>query len=391
MFIPIVSLEQAKKENRKVRPLRNTLTSSMIVCLVFLIHPADAQARDVAESSYHGQLGRSPALGGWGNGLGMLEKWDAFNNFSFEKQGRIRGWKQKCGQCHTSTYRDPATGKTDCRLCHKTKDGKGKPTVAQCARCHHTYGTLKRGDMFDEEHDIHIAVGMRCHDCHERLTDPHSNHQFAKGYAIDTTENTMEGTLSCTKCHEEKPHTGLSEGEILDGKHVERIACVTCHTGPRPGKAIKSRSWNKYTKDGNPVTEKRQPGWIPKHKWYIGRKLGHLPILGATDLMAKIYPFNVVAVTWFIERGDAEPEDVIIVPEVKAADANNDGETTVEEMRTYEKGKYRDAALVTKEFSFSVTHSVVPSEQAFNCKDCHGKDASVLNWKELGYDGDPYY
>jgi hypothetical protein len=47
--------------------------------------------------------------------------------------------------------------------------------------------------------------------------------------------------------------------------------------------------------------------------------------------------------------------------------------------------------LVTKEFTFSVTHSIVPSEQAFNCRDCHGKDASVLNWKELGYDGDPYY
>jgi len=374
-----------------VRPLKNTLTILIIVPLVFLIHPADARAKDVAESSYHGQLGRSPALGGWGNGLGMLEKWDAFNNFSFKKQRRIKGWRQQCGQCHTSAYRDPATGKTDCRLCHETKDGKGSPTLAQCAKCHHAYGTLKRGDIFDEEHDIHIAVGMGCHDCHERLTDPQSNHQFAKGYDIDTTEDTVEGTLSCIKCHEEKPHDRVPEGEVLDSKHVNKIACVTCHTGRRPGKAVESRSWNKFTEDGEPVTEKRQPGWIPKHKWYTGKKLGHLPILGATDLIARIYPFNAITVTWFVEKGDAPLEDVITVPEVKAADANKDGETTVEEMRTYEKGKYRDATLVTREFNYSVTHSIVPSEQAFNCRDCHGKKGYVLNWQELGYDGDPYY
>jgi hypothetical protein len=105
--------------------------------------------------------------------------------------------------------------------------------------------------------------------------------------------------------------------------------------------------------------------------------------------MAKIYPFNVVEVTWFIERGDAALDDVIIVPEVKAADANKDGETTVEEMRKYERGKYKDATLVSREFNFSVSHSIVPSEKAFGCFDCHGKKGYVLNWKKLGYDKDP--
>jgi len=372
-----------------VKSLRNTLILLIILSLALLIHLPGAQAKDCAESSYHGQLGRNPALGGWGNGLGMLQKWCALPNFSFEKQGRIKGWKEKCGKCHTSTYRDPATGKTDCRLCHETKDGKGKPTISQCAKCH-IKDTAKRGDIFDEKHDIHIAVGMRCHDCHERLSDPHSDHQFAKGYAIDTTESTMKGTLSCIKCHEEKPHGSVDKGEILDTRHVNKIACVTCHTGRRPGKALKSRTWNKFTKDGKPVTEKRNPGWIPKHKWYTGEKLGHLPILGSTELMSKIYPFNVVKVSWFIVRGDATLDDVIIVPEVKAADANKDGETTVEEIRKYKKGKYKDATLVTKEFNFSVTHSVVPSDQAFSCQDCHGEEGFVIKWKELGYEKNPY-
>jgi len=389
MFIPTVFFKQKRRIN-KVKPSSNSLIILTALSLSLLINPALTRAKDVVESSYHGQLGKSPALGGWGNGLGMLEKWDPFTNFSFEKQGRIKGFKANCGGCQTSSYRDPATGKTDCQLCHKTKDGKGGPTLAQCAKCYHTYGTLKRGDIFDEENDIHLAVGMECHDCHESLADPHSDHQFAKGYAIDTTEDTVEGTLSCTKCHEEKPHDGVPKGEVLNSKHVNKIACVTCHTGQRPGEAIKTRSWNRFTKDGKPVTAKRKPGWIPRHKWYTGKKLGYLPILGATDLMSKIYPFNAVTFTWFIERGDAALEDVISVPEVKAADADKDGETTVEEMRSYKKGKYKDATLVTKEFNFSVTHSIVPSDQAFNCNDCHGKKAYILNWKELGYDSDPY-
>ena len=369
---------------------KNIIVSIIIVSLVFLIHLSAAEAMDTVERSYHGQLGKSPALGGWGNGLGMLEKWCALPNFSFEKEGRIKGWKARCGECHASTYRDPTTGKTDCKLCHKTKDGKGKPTIAQCSKCH-VKDYPKRGDVFDEDHSVHLAVGMRCQDCHVRLSDVHSDHQFAKGYAFDTTEDTMEGTISCTTCHEEKPHCRLDSGKILDSKHVLKISCKTCHTGRRPGEAIKSRVWNKFTKDGNPITTKREPGWIPTHKWHSKRQRGHLPIMEATEYISKICPFNDIEVTWFIVSSDSELDDIIITSEVKKADANKDGETTVDEMRKYESGRYKDATLVTRKFSFNVTHSVLPAEQAFNCKDCHGNKAFVLNWKELGYDGDPYY
>jgi len=390
MFISVRTISDHKKGEVNVKPLRPSAMILIILSLAFLMYFPCAHAKDVVESSYHGQLGRSPALGGWGNGLGMLEKWDAFNNFCFAKQGRIKGWMEKCGECHTSTYRDPSTGKTDCKLCHENKDGEGEPNVAQCAKCHQRYATLKRGDIFDEEHDVHLAVGMSCHDCHERLTDPQSDHQFAKGYAIDTTESTMKGTLSCLKCHEEKPHYKADEGEILDSRHVNKIACVTCHTGPRPGEAIQSITWNKFTKEGKPVAKKRAPEWIPQYKWYVGKKLGPFPVLGATELMAKIYPFNTITVMWFVERGESGLDEIICIPEVKAADANKDRETTVEEMRSYEKGKYRDATLITREFNFSVTHSIVPSENAFSCDHCHGEEAYVVKWKELGYDEDPY-
>jgi methanogenesis multiheme c-type cytochrome len=182
----------------------------------------------------------------------------------------------------------------------------------------------------------------------------------------------------------------VDEGDILDAKHVNKIACVTCHASPRLGKAIESRSWNKFTKDGAPVTKIRNPGWIPANKWYTGKELGPFPLLKPTELMAKIHPFNVVTFTWFVEKADSPLDDIIPVPEVKAADANNDGETTVEEMRQYDKGKYKEATLLTREFNFSISHSIVPSNKAFTCDHCHGEDAHVINWKELGYIEDPY-
>jgi len=35
--------------------------------------------------------------------------------------------------------------------------------------------------------------------------------------------------------------------------------------------------------------------------------------------------------------------------------------------------------------NFSISHSVVPASQAFVCNDCHGRNAWVLDWKQLGY------
>ena len=369
---------------------RSSLWLMGVAFFIFFMffHTPFIEADDSIQSSYHGQLGRSPAIGGWGNGLGMLEKWCALPNFSFEKDGGEKGWKKRCGKCHVSSYKDPATGKTDCTLCHATKDGKGSPKISQCIKCH-VKDTAKRGDIFNEEHDVHIAMDMKCQDCHERLSDAHSDHQFAKGSVIDTTEDTMKGTLSCMKCHEERPHGSVKGGEILDERHVSKIACVTCHTGKRPGKSLKSRDWTKFTKKGKPVTKKRQPGWIPGHKWYTGEKIGHLPILGSTQLMSKIYPFNTVQVKWFIVGPDASFDDVVPIRDVKAADADKDGETVVEEMQRYRGGKYKNATVVTKEFNFNVTHSIKPAEKAFGCFECHGKDGYVLNWKELGYVADP--
>jgi methanogenesis multiheme c-type cytochrome len=339
------------------------------------------------EDSYHGQLGH-------GTGTGMLEKWCALPNFSFEQQGGIEGWtQQSCNGCHVGAAWNPEKPWGNCFQCHSDEDFVTVEMDA-CLACH-VKDTEKRGDLFVAAEDVHIAAGLVCVDCHAMANQTPFDHQFLKGTAIDTTEPTMEGTLSCTSaCHDPAPHAGTKDSDRLN-RHVAKVACETCHTGTRPAAALAARRWNQFNADGGVQTVKHEPNWLPEHKWYDATGAGAagdylLPILGYTERRgapgARIYPFNAVSVSWFVKSPESAFDDVIIVPEVKAADANGDGTVTLEEMRTV----YPQATLLTEDMNFSISHSVLPREAAFGCDDCHGHDGWVLDWAELGYAKDPY-
>ena len=367
------------------------LGASILALIALPLATLSAAQSGGAEASYHGQMG-------YQTGSGMLEKWCALPNFSFEEQGGIEGWTgQSCNGCHIGAAWNETKPVANCNSCHEsaTLESAEAPTVANCAQVCHKKDTAKRGDVFTAERDVHIAAGFVCQDCHERYDDGVSDHQFLKGTAMDTTEPTMEGTLSCTsQCHLEQPHamTG-NKGITLDG-HTAKVACETCHTGLRWGKAMVSRQWNVFTTAGKPVTTWKEDGWLPEYKWYDNTGPGasgdyDLPILSHTERRnapgAKIYPFNAVTVDWFVKRKNSAFDDVIITPEVKAADADGDRTVTLDEMQVF----YRKARLLTADMNFSISHSVVPADEAFGCNDCHGKKGWVLNWNQLGYAKDP--
>ena len=374
----------------KARLFTPMLGASLLALIALPLATVSATEPEQVGASYHGQMGID-------TGLGMLEKWCALPNFSFEKQGGIAGWTAKdCNNCHIGASWNPTRDQTDCNKCHTEASAEAAtpPTIANCTAVCHKKDIAKRGDQFTAEFDVHIAAGFTCQDCHERFDDGVSDHQFLKGTAIDTTEPTMAGTLSCTSgCHDPQPHTATGKATTLN-EHTGKVACETCHTGLRWGKALASRTWMEFTPAGKPVTTFREPGWLPEHKWYDNTGPGasggyHLPILGYTERRglpgAKIYPFNPVTVEWYVQKKNSDFDDVIIVPEVKAADANLDNIVTLEEIRAV----YRKAKLLTADMNFSISHSVGPASSAFGCNDCHGKRGWVLDWKQLGYSKDP--
>jgi hypothetical protein len=390
------------RRNIKVR-----LCASILALIALPLATVSAQDSGGVEASYHGQMG-------YGTGDGMLEKWCALPNFSYLQEEGITGWtNRKCSNCHVfdATWDpndDDAVANCNTSSCHKEGTTPGadddEVTVAGCMYCH-TKDKAKRGVAFTIENDVHIAAGFLCQDCHWKVDDGVSDHQFLKGTAMDTTEQTMMGLMSCTSaCHYEngeepghssQPHDGTDRGIALND-HTAKVACETCHTGLRPNKALARRQWNVFTSDVKPVplTTWREPGWLPEHKWYDNTGPGasgdnHLPILGYTERRgaddAKIYPFNAVTVDWFVRTKQSDYDDIIIVPDVFKADENGDGTVTVDEMRL----SYRHATLKTADMNFSISHSVLPANEAFVCKDCHSRLGWVLNWEQLGYPGDP--
>jgi len=406
---------------------KKILAVLLSVPFVFLLGLPYAQAIDVVdadlEMSYHGTLGHLLTADATDHEQGMLEKWCALPDLNIGDDGFVgaMSWTVRCGSCHIggafgelpvvigddSWEVDPTPGRenVDCLRCHNTVAGDD-PTIANCMTCHKKE-KAKRG--LDLNNDVHmVGLNFKCQTCHVRFTDEDSNHQLAKGTCIDTTLATAWGTLSdlgkdCAGCHSDTPHKRrVHKGGMLD-RHFSKVACETCHTGLRAGYAFESRSWaNGYNVDVTHADAGDSP-WLPVHKWYDGQgpseewpASGHLPILEPADMRnnlgAKIYPFNDIEATWWIKDGSGDQpalDAVIRLSDVRAADADGDGEVTETEMRAYDESKYPKASLIVGTVCFNVSHSVVPKEEAFNCSDCHVDTGGVLDWEALGYDGDP--
>lgn len=200
---------------------------------------------------------------------GTIGKANLINNFCVA----VPSNEKRCDQCHAGYGSDPDATKpqksaraytaadssiplehrVDCLVCHSDpaagykKDLKNwglpdatvnlanaaaavikTPTRQNCGVCHFYAGG---GDYVKlmgsslkapaESLDVHMGRGMTCAQCH---VDP--GHQF-KGAGIHVPSNT--GRAACTDCHVAAPHTGkFANGETID-RHVDTLACQTCH------------------------------------------------------------------------------------------------------------------------------------------------------------------
>jgi methanogenesis multiheme c-type cytochrome len=123
---------------------------------------------------------------------------------------------------------------------------------------------------------------------------------------------------------------------------------------------------------------------------------------------AVLAPFNVITGSWWDAGLDsdvlvnpntsASEGNAIPVADVKAADADGDGEVTTEEMRSYDgdgdgRADYPSAILRTVDLYYKLSHGISGSETGLAdplvCADCHGESATHIDWAALGYDSDP--
>jgi hypothetical protein len=124
------------------------------------------------------------------------------------------------------------------------------------------------------------------------------------------------------------------------------------------------------------------PKGVTKLNWPIGSK---------ENPQARITPFK-------IHRGK-QPYDLkhlyFIVPKLfgtggfwNTFDWNKAAELGMAEAGLPYSGKYGFAETM---MYWRVNHMVVPAEKALGCEDCHGKKGGRMDWKALGYGGDPMH
>jgi octaheme c-type cytochrome (tetrathionate reductase family) len=378
-----------------------------------------------------------------GKGKAAIGKKGSINNFCIS----IASNWPRCTSCHagygwkdaTFSFSDPST--VDCLVCHDTtgtykKEQKsagnpdpavdllkvaqnvGKPARANCGTCHFFGGGgdhIKHGDLDSSQtnpkrtYDVHMGTdgaNLACQGCHQT-----QNHDIP-GQAMSVSVGDGK-RVECGGCHDAAPH----KNDRLN-KHTKTVACQTCHI-PTFAKDEATKMWWDWSKAGDKERKPKEDEndmedyaaikgefkWaknvVPAYAWYNGKSERYLlgekvdpkkivyitrPIGSIKDKKAKIYPFKVM--------GGKQPYDsknnYLVTPNTFGGYWKHmDWQKAITDGMTASGLAYSGSyGFVETKMFWRINHLVVPKDKALQCVDCHSKTGR-LNWKELGYKGDP--
>lgn len=320
---------------------------------------------------------------------------------------------------------------------------QNKPTTSQCQSCHAYAGggyTNKRGHDFDGARGKgivdHHSSKLECVDCH--IT---KNHKIGMGrvkpacWTSELLGDEDNDKISCAYCHSpqgatEKRSAGapIPEHNMWSGdskaRHMDNIACQTCHIKNNQGLDMKWFDQIVQEKDG----EGNFKRWKPKghkitgdavlsYQWFNGTVYDNVAPRGEKG-DGKIHPFRVMQSYVPVDEATHTmlPVKLGILfnanPEI--TNMGNFGVTEGDETSLIDKAirigvkkaagaKPEMAALLNDDgnyagsyvfdwdvMNFSVDHGVNPSEEARGCADCHAESGGILDWTALGYDANPF-
>jgi octaheme c-type cytochrome (tetrathionate reductase family) len=297
----------------------------------------------------------------------------------------------------------------------------GKTSRRTCGVCHFFGGGgdhIKHGDLDSSltapkrDVDVHMGVdgaNMTCTTCHK--TEKH----VIAGKALSVSTSGSRQTLNCDNCHTGTPH---KNNTILD-RHAQKVACQTCHI-PTFARVLPTKLWWDWSTAGqNKPIQKDQYGqntydkmkgdfrWgkdvVPSYMWFngmvdrvlIGEKINpvkpvHLnyPKGARTDASARITPFKLMT--------GKQPYDsvnsIFVTPHLFGKggywDTYDWGKAIASGMKAANLPYSGKFDWIETDMYWNVNHMVVPKNKALACGDCHSEKGR-LNWKALGYSGDP--
>ncbi len=293
------------------------------------------------------------------------------------------------------------------------------PTRANCGTCHFEGGggnAVKHGDLDKSllnattELDVHIGgLDFECIECHQS-----TSHKISGASHGSMARGVKH--FSCEQCHDSEPH-----GITRLNKHSSRISCETCHI-PTIGRGGATKVWWDWSlagkdtalgtdESGNPLYDKKKgefkwaADFIPEYRWFNGRAEYYFigdqidptnqvislnqPEGDKKDPKAKIYPFKKMRGKQMFDK----QSKMILIPKLFGENGfwkTYDWEIAFAEgMKSVNLDYSGSYDIIETEFYIPVNHTVAPKSKSLKCMDCHHKTRGRLNWKELGYAGDP--
>ena len=344
------------------------------------------------------------------------------------------GWKDKsfdftneknvdCLICHdqTGTYNKLPKGgivgpKVDLI---KVAESVGLSTRKNCGTCHFNGGGgpgVKHGDLDpslykpSKELDVHMGgQDFQCTECH--TTEEHKISGASHG-SIEAGEN----LISCLDCHDEDVHA-----KSILNKHIASVACETCHI-PAFAREMPTKVWWDWSQAGKDKKDKKDKYgkstfnkkkgdfvWgknvVPTYAWFngsakyyhLGDKIDPSKVVELNKLNGSIADKNAKIAPFKVMKGK-QPYDsknnTMIVPHLVGKDGY---------WKTFDWKKSAEIGMKSVGLDFSgsvgfvetrmywpINHMVAPADKALKCMACHGeKSQHRLDWKALGYPGDP--
>ncbi len=433
--IPAVFAVAAPEEHQEITAWEGT--STCLEC-------HQGQALEVFHSVHYQWLGETPYLVDGPDRQGKLDI--GVNSYCINITGNWNG----CGACHvglgerpTSQVSNAQLENIDCLICHqesyeRTKvDGTfvadpnkmtisileaartvHKPTRVTCLKCHAKGGggdNYKRGDLAiahgtttDRNFDVHMVdsgANLDCQACHR--TEEH----LMAGRGSDLRPTDLDVEMSCTDCHEKKALIN-GHGQPVIGRHVNRVACQSCHIGTYARNATDTaaseqtevhRDWRlPYTTASGAIhpTPTLAGNLIPQYAWWDGTSVSYLLYEDAlidqvTEAIAtsrprgevagansKLYPFKYKTATQPLAGNYNQLIALDTSVYFSTGDVDGAIRSGLGNMNYSPDEPYEWVQTDTLQL---ITHEVTPASAALSCNDCHDNTNRMDLAGNLGY------
>ncbi|GAB4421984.1 MAG: hypothetical protein Kow002_11190 [Anaerolineales bacterium] len=454
---PLVSLRpDAKNPEASILDLEtgkakswNWSQSGVIENNCFLCHTENPNNAARSEAIHNGQFGLANTATLLDTGVisGSIDNF-TFSPEAFTENGEVKAQvigiqdptNENCAQCHgpVHTSNAPFVYQPD------TLNNETTGQVISGQKISQSGMNISKKAELVRSWDIHAERQLQCVDCHFSLNNPahqletsganpehltydprrldigeyleKPNHNFARGQSAQgTIAPEIKGTMRrCESCHD--PNKGHANWLPYIDRHMEVLACESCHIPQLYAPAIQNIDWTVVTPNGQAQIAYRgiEAGSAEvaslndTPKTVTNLVTGYEPaLLQRTNIDGDtlLAPYNLVT-TWYwiytdangntrpvrlvdleaawLKNGDYAPEVLTIF------DANNDGTLSNAELRidTEEKESLIASRLASLGLSevhieaqvqpYSINHSVTRGEYAVNdCRACHNSESRL--------------